>query len=763
MSGGPLLRVLVALPLALALPVPAVAQTSARDTLPIVTGIEVEGNRAFGDDEILRSIATASTSCKSVFLAPLCLVGLESFKRVSRLDRRELRTDVARIKVFYRRRGFRRAEVDTVLVGQDDRVKVTFIVDEGEPILVRSVELTGLDGIEDAGAIGEDLPLSPGRPFSEIDLARSRNRIERELANRGYAEAAVLVEARVPASDTMGAHVTLNAEPGPRYTIGSISVRGTVELEPEDVIRLLSFDRGEVYRLDEIVRSQRNLYSMALFDYVDVRARPAEGDSVVVVEVQVGEARLRGIQFGAGVSTTECITVQSGWANHNFLGGTRTLEFNAQLSNIATRSLAEQFPCSQAGVSTDDDLGGADVFNRINWVVRADFRQPWFLGTKNWLQLGLFSERQSLPRVYARTGLGGEVRLTREISLGTAATLSYRPAQDRVDEGSADFLFCANFLICNPADIAVLEEPRLLSPLTLSVARSRTDGVLSPRSGYRLTLEAETASRFTGSDWAYYRAQGEIAYYQPVGSGSVLALRLRGGALRAVASGIEGVEFAADREAVTNPLKRQYAGGAFTVRGFGENLLGPKVLLAPLSNLDCGVGGDTLVVTPQNTLVCNPNDAGLTSDAAIARAIGGLNSLVANAEIRVPLGSDRWRGVVFVDVGRVWSSGGDVPEAERLAWSPGFGIRYLSPVGPLRLDIGYNTSSGPQRLPVVTQLEENTPFVCPECDATNLPSAGTIVQLGNSANQAEKFRYDPFEGKSFVRRLVLHFSIGQAF
>ncbi len=753
---------MLGLALAAAFPSSTAAQTSARDTLPVVTDIDIEGNRAFEDDEILRSIATSSTGCKSVFLYPLCFLGLDEFKRISRLDRRELRTDVARIKVFYRRRGFRQAEVDTSIVRSDGRVKITFTVDEGEPILVRSVELTGLEGIEGAAEIGEDLPLVPGRPFSEIDLARSRNQIERELANRGYAEAAVLVEATVPASDSMGAHVTLNAESGSRYSIGAIDVSGTVELEDDDVIRLLSFRRGDVYSLDEIVRSQRNLYSMALFDYVDVRARPSANDSTMDVQVQVSEAKLRGIQFGAGVSTTECITIQAGWANRNFLGGTRTLEFNGQLSNIATRSLAQQFPCSQAGVETEEGLGGADVFNRINWVLRADFRQPWFLGTRNWLHLGLFTERQTLPGVYARTGVGGDVRFTREISRGTALTLTYRPTLDRVDEGSSDFLFCTNFLICDPADISVLEDPLRLSPLTLTVSRSRTDAVLSPTSGYRLTLEAETASRFTGSEWAYYRTQGELAWYQSIGNGSVLALRLRGGALRPIGSGIEGVEFTADREELTNPLKRQYAGGAYTVRGFGENLLGPKVLLANPREIDCFISDSTVVVTAQNTLVCDPNEAGLTSDEAVARAIGGLNSLVGNVELRMPLGSDRWSGVVFVDIGRVWSSGGDVPEAERLAWSPGLGIRYLSPVGPLRLDIGYNTSSGAQLLPVVTQLTGSERVVTPDGEEATV-DPGTIVQLGDENNRVQKFRYDPFEGKSFVRRLVLHFSIGQAF
>ncbi len=733
--------------LLLTLPAAARAQTSVRDTLPIVRKIEVEGNAAFSDKEIRRSIATTASGCKSVFLSPLCWLQLKAFKRTSRLDPRELRTDVARIRVFYFRRGYRSTRVDTSLVRSGEHIDVTFIIDEGEPVILRSVEVQGLEGVEGADGIVSDVTLEPGQPFSELDLTVSRGQIERDLGNRGYADAVVLLHASRPSSDSMGAHVALEAVPGPRYTIGAIDVDGMVDLDEDDVKRMLSFRSGDVYNLGEIVRSQRNLYSMAVFDYVDVQALPSSSDTVVDVRIQVNEAKLRGFQFGAGISTTECITLQAGWANRNFLGATRKLEVNALLSNIATNRQARQFPCTQAGVPADAEVVDAAVFNRVNWLLRVDFRQPWFLGTQNWLHLGVFTERRSLPGVFATTSYGGDIRFSREISLGTALTGSYRPSLNTLEEGSADFLFCANFLICDPADIAALEEPRWLSPITFTFAQARIDDVLNPNSGYRLTLEAETASRYTGSEWAYYRAQGEVAWYHLLGQRAVLALRLRGGLLRPVGSGIEGVDLTAGSEALTNPLKRQYAGGAYTVRGYNENLLGPKVLLTDSASIPLCAGNP---VTPENTLVCNPNESGLESDKAIPRAVGGLNSMVANAEVRVPLGSNSWRAVVFVDLGRVWNSGGEVPEAERFAWSPGFGIRYISPVGPLRLDIGFNTASGAEPLPVVTEVQDET-------------GQSNIVQLGNANNQAIPFRYDPFAGKSVFSRMVLHFSIGHAF
>ncbi len=732
----------------LSTPARVAAQETARDTLPIIRSVRIEGNSAFSDNEIKRAIATRSSGCKSVFLSPLCWVGIDVFKRKERLDRREMKTDLARIRVFYFRRGYRAADVDTAIVQDDRFVDLTFSIDEGEPVVVRDLEVAGMEGVAGGEEIISDLQLKPGQPFSEVDLTASREQIERELANDGYADAVVLVEATIARTDTLGARVVLRTLPGPRSTIGNIDVVGTSEIDPEDVKRLLSFGEGDVYSEDEVIRSQRTLYSMALFDYVDITRLETGPDSTIGVRVQVNEGKMRGIQFGFGLSTTECLQVDAGWAHRNFFGGTRSLELSGVLSNLGTAKLARQFPCTQAGVEQNTGLI-SEPYNKVNWRLRADFRQPWFLGTENWLGLGLFTERQSLPGIYARVSYGGDVKLSREISPGTALIGTYRAGRDSLEEGSADFLFCANFLICRPEDIALLEQPRWLSWLTVTFARSRTDAVLNPTRGYRFTIEGETASRFTGSEWAYYAAQGEVSWYQRFSGQNVLALRLRGGLVRPIGSGIEGVDLSTRSEPVTHPLKRQYAGGAFTVRGYGQNLLGPLVLLTQSENLP---GCADAEVTPNNTWVCDPMAEGLTSDLVFPRPVGGENSVVANLEVRVPFAAGRWTSVAFLDMGQVWTSRGGVSTTTRLAWSPGVGVRYHSPVGPLRLDIGYNTA-GSGQYPVVSEL-------------LNDEGESIIVQLGNENDEPYRFEYEPFDAsglRGFLNRLQLHFSIGHAF
>jgi outer membrane protein assembly factor BamA len=99
-------------------------------------------------------------------------------------------------------------------------------------------------------------------------------------------------------------------------------------------------------------------------------------------------------------------------------------------------------------------------------------------------------------------------------------------------------------------------------------------------------------------------------------------------------------------------------------------------------------------------------------------------------------------------MGGVWNTGGAVSASEALAWSPGFGVRFLSPVGPLRFDIGYNTSGTERSVPVVSDPND------------------VLVQLIDSEGNLETFDYNPFEAPGmdeFFRRLQLHFSIGHAF
>lgn len=709
----------------------------------IVSELRISGNAAFSDRELRRAIFTEASECKSFFLKPFCAFGAFRDRRV--FDPLEFQLDVARLKVFYWRRGYREMQVDTVVDRRNGDVAVRFRIEEGKPVRVRSLALAGLEGIvEDTAAQRRRLTLRVGDAFSVLEVEAARSQVEQFLRNRGYAHAQVLLDAFLPSDDPYAADVSFRVEPGPRTRIGAIHVLGIERVEPNVVRRLLTFRAGDLYREGEILRSQRKLYSVALFQYADVTPQLEGGDSIVDVWVRVSEGNVHAVREGIGLSNTECLQIQASWTHRSFLGSARRLDVSGSLSNLLTPQLAGDFPCRESGNSQDRE----SPFNRPNWIGRVDFQQPWFISSRNVLGLGVFAERQSLPTIFVRRSYGGDATLDRQLGSRTTLTLTYRAERDELDAGSASLFFCGNFGFCLPQDVQLLARPHSLSWVSLGLFRDQTDAVFSPSRGYVARVEFEHASRFTISDYAYNRAWADFSVYTPFADG-VLAARLRPGWVRPIGRGLELDETVrAGGPGVVHPFKRLYAGGANTIRGFGQNLTGPLLLFLPVADT-ARIGCSKQDIDDESGVWRNCDANELEAGAFQPRPLGGTVAVVGNVELRFPLAGERWSGALFVDWGGVWQDDEEFRRSvERglfrdLVWTPGLGIRYLSPVGPVRVDLGYNTT-GPRTFPVVTE-----------------PDSTRIVQL------EVPYRYDPFSDRSgfreFLNRLQVHFSLGQAF
>jgi outer membrane protein assembly factor BamA len=307
-----------------------------------------------------------------------------------------------------------------------------------------------------------------------------------------------------------------------------------------------------------------------------------------------------------------------------------------------------------------------------------------------------------------------------------------------------------NFTVCEAREIDVLRSAHWLAPLTVSVGIDRSNSLFSPTGGFILRLDGEYAARETGSEFDYVRLLGEVAAYHDPFRGVVIATRLRPGWARAIGAPGSGLGL--------HPQKRFFGGGSNSVRGFAQYRLGPKLLTIE----DGRVLADTARFRPG----CTPQDinAGVCDVANLARQspgefevrpVGGAMLLEGNVEARFPIWSDRVRGAAFLDFGQVWRSADEI-DLGGLAWTPGVGIRYFSPIGPIRIDIGYNPA-GAERLAVVTSevCHRTATDVCEDIQpGVTYP----IDELGNR----RRLRALP----SVVwqpERFQFHFSIGQAF
>jgi outer membrane protein assembly factor BamA len=337
-------------------------------------------------------------------------------------------------------------------------------------------------------------------------------------------------------------------------------------------------------------------------------------------------------------------------------------------------------------------------------------------------------------------------------------SLTYRFEVTRVEANPP--YFCVNFGVCDTTTIGALLGHQRLSPVTLQAQVDRSDQPLDPSTGYRAQVELEHASRVTVSDYAYNRAYGDAALYQHLGGKkSVLAMHLRVGFVRPM-TGLTG-------DAVLHPRKRFYAGGSQSVRGYGENQLGPRILTLPHGYLINArdVNGNPCDATSDAIRFCDPNTARdstgnlapIGDDKFTPRPLGGTSLLEGSVEYRFPLGFvQNLQGAIFVDGAvlgeRVLDPLAGVSTLANLvrgtgAITPGFGVRYLSPVGPIRIDMGFNPSRA-EDLAVVTELIKNGKREIIPLDTPRRYSA-----TGSSTGGI----------RGLLNRLTLHLSIGQAY
>lgn len=684
-----------------------------------VRELRFDGNETYSDGTLASAIATEATRCKTPILFPFCAFtdwGLAHDRAF--LDPDQLNADVLRLLLFHRRRGYREVQVDTAVRPKENGLSVTFRISEGEPIRIDSLAVTGAEELLSEDRIGELLTVGEGAPLDLTALERSEDRIVEFLRNRGYARTVVLREYFIP-SGSRRARVTLRVEPGPRIRFGEIRVVGNEEVADQVIRNSLTLRSGQVYRHDAVLESQRNLYGMEVLRYGSVEtAYRSEEDTLLDVTVEVTEAPLRSVRAGVGMATTECGRSELSFTHRNFLGGARRLQLTADLSNILAEELGGRFPCT--------DVGPTSIFRELDFQLSANFRQPNFLSTRNRLHTSVFVGRATVPNIFVRRTRGGEIGITRQLRTRMPLSLTYRPELTDFDENSADVFFCVNFGFCAPSDIRAVTEARWLSPVSLSWAYDRTNATFSPTGGYYVNAELETAGGYTGSDYSYNRAVFDAASFEEIADDLVFAVNLRGGVLDPVGSGGFGET---GGETVVHPRKRFFAGGPQSVRGFGQNLLGPTVLLV-----------DAERQCPETPVeVCVQL---LDPPSFQQRPVGGNTLLVSSFELRWRTGQE-WEVVTFLDVGRVSA---DISSLRAPVATPGMGLRFFSPVGPLRVDVGFDPT-GLERLPVVAQLE-----------------GGREIQELDTRVNFEPFTWDsPGSLKEFFRRLQLHLSIGEAF
>lgn len=579
-------------------------------------------------------------------------------------------TVAAAVTELYRVRGFARAVVKpdiSVLASQTAEgrsyrpVVVRLIVTEGVQTTVGAVTVEGSVTLAETRT-RPLLALTSGRPFYRPQLDADREAIERLYRNEGFQS--VRVDAETTLRDE-GTHLDLRwlIREGPQTTVDHILVSGNVRTSADLIRREIPLTPGQPLGDEGVIESQRRLAALGLFRRVRIIELPHGASASRDILVEVEEAPSTTVAYGGGLEAgRRARTGESGQAVDRvevaprafFEIGRRNLWGKNRSINLFTRvSLRARDPAID---STDPTDAGGYGFNEYRVLVT--FREPRPFDSPGDLQLtGVLEQAIRSSFNFARRGVRAEYARRPSNTL----TLSGRYALDRTR------LFDEKI---RPEDRLLIDRlfPDVrLSTLTGSLWRDSRNDLLDPERGTVVGIDGSLAARALGSEVGFVRSFTQAYAYRRLPGAT--RLTLAAGVRVGFSAGFERLvgRVDANKQPVLGPdgqqivdlvddvpaSERFFAGGDSTVRGFVLDRLGTD---------------DTL------------NDQGFPA--------GGEGLAVLNLELRTLY----WKGlsgVGFLDAGNVFKRASDINFGE-LRHAAGFGVRYRSPLGPVRVDLGFN-------------------------------------------------------------------------
>jgi outer membrane protein insertion porin family len=576
----------------------------------------------------------------------------------SRLD-----TDIEAIVNTYRRAGFPDVKVRSAVVPEPGPGPVTALVrlaiQEGPRVVLGTLAITGNATLSEA-QLREGLRSAPGQPLYQPQLAQDRDGMLLKYLNLGYRNADIDVHVDF-SPDRSRANVRFEVREGQQVFVDHVLVVGNERTKVETVRREIVLHPGDPLGFDSVAETQRRISALGLFRRVRISEidHGAAGSRDVLVTVEEAPATTLG--YGGGVEVTRQLVRTSAtavpdeqfqFAPRGFAEiGRRNLFGRNRSVNLFTRV---SLRARGDSVITEDGVQPATEFNEYRVV--GTYRQPRIFGTTDFVASAFLEQGARTSFDFNRRGARAELarRLGPRWSLSgryaLESTKVFNETVSEEDELLIDRLF-----------------PQVrLSTVSSSLIRDTRDDPLGPSRGTLVGIDNEVAGRAIGSEVGFIKSfvQGFAFRRLPGRRGAILAM----GARLGLAAGFsrEVPEVGDDGSPVLGPdgepvlvriddlpaSERFFTGGDTTVRGFGLDQLGTEETLDPNG-------------FPR----------------------GGNAVLVLNGEVRVPL----WRdvGVVtFLDAGNVFRRVDDFDLGE-IRGAAGFGLRYRSPIGPLRFDLGF--------------------------------------------------------------------------
>ncbi|MES1189168.1 MAG: BamA/TamA family outer membrane protein [Myxococcales bacterium] len=640
--------------------------------------VKVTGNSQLDDDEIEERIASRETP-KFLGLFPGVIYDDELFNRFV------LERDLQRIERLYRSRGYYEAHARAGRVFRSgSKVRVEIVVEEGRPTVLARVDIHGIETLpeklraEARSAVTGALPLDG--PLDEEKLDQAAKALAGALADNGYAQAVVRKHTEV----NLPAHVAAAGywvDAGQPSEIGEVKLQGLGDL-PEDRVRgALSLEPGMPYAQSELDESKRQLLDLGVFSSVDIEpqvdaATPGpNGKLRVPIVVKLEKAKLRSVHVGGGVlvdALKSDVHLTFGWEDQSFLGAMRKLQVEVQPGAVVYPT---RFPSFQKPERLLPE-------GRL----RTEFRQPGFITGRT--SLVLKAQVSAYP-VLLSTSYDAAAPIVGYFDYRASAGLErthhrFYGALSQNVQLNVPFFYKGN----DDPDLhhVIVSYPALYTTLDF-----RNDAI-HPHKGVFLANELEVAG--VGGDARDLKVQPEVRAYVPLGRRLTLAGRgtigllfaqnygqtVEDNALKGIPSG-DPTRPGFRRDWVKDVqlmfMRGFFSGGSGSNRGYAPREIGPHGVV-PFFNY-----GQT-----QTSLGVNCTAGSAKYNPAVCDLpLGGFTLWEAGLELRYPL-SGALSGAVFGDASDV-SPRPVSFRFNRPHLSVGVGLRYDTPVGPVRFDLGY--------------------------------------------------------------------------
>jgi outer membrane protein assembly complex protein YaeT len=632
--------------------------------------IEVTGNKKFLDT-------------KSI-LSRLEIQPATRFVSHGRYSAALLKNDVANLEGLYRSNGFRQVQIQTKVddnyKGVENRLAVHIHIDEGPQTLVGDFRIVGNHAMQ----LNQfpELNVRDGQPYSEQNLASDRESILNFYFNRGFPNATLDITAQ-PSSQPNREDVTYTIQEGERFSVNHVIVAGREHTRSYVVDRELQVHAGDPLSQQDLLDTQSKLYNLGIFSEVDTAVQNPEGtDPEKNVLVQVQEAKRytftyeAGLEFETGLPAgTSSPTGETGVSPRvgfdvtrlNVGGRDQTLTFQSHVGRLQQRGL-------------------------ISYAIPKLFDNEKFK-----LIFTIFYDNSLDVSTFTSQRLEGKIDLRQQISKPTSITYRFDYRRVKASHFASDF---------SSDLVPILSLPAIVGGPGFTFIHDRRDNPLESTKGDYFTLDAFAASSYFGSESDFGRALAQNSTYKAFGGkgkpnhqfvfarSTTIGLEQPVRGTKILPPGSCPLNAAGESTCAgisLIPLPEQFfAGGGNSHRGFGLNQAGPR-------DPDSGfpVGGTALFI----------------------------NSLeLRSPPVTLPVLGEGWGFAIFHDMGNVYTAGHDMVKG-LLRWhqpnpgncvqaggslnsgclnffnnsgfdytshAVGMGVRYKTPIGPLRFDFGYN-------------------------------------------------------------------------